>query len=409
MTIDVQEIIHRIYPRVGDPLLDPYPLYAILRGQAPILRETAEQGSWHLTRYQDVAVALRDPRLSARRTTTQLRKLPSEMTDQQRERMAFFLRYFRLLMLLQDPPDHTRLRGLASKAFTPRMVEGLRSRIEWLVDDLLAPHLVAGKMDVVTALAVPLPLIVIMEVLGIPVEDRAQFKIWSDALFVGGDPTSEEAFIARVQLVTYLHDLISARRAHPQDDLISACVTAHYEGAAFSEDEIISQCEGILIAGHETTTALIANGMLALLQNTQVWQRFRDHLELADSGIEELLRYDSPFQFATRIAREDFMFSGEHLRAGEQVVLWLGAANRDPARFPNPDTLDLVRQDNRHLAFGGGVHYCLGSALARLEGQIALGKLASQLNNVRLTTSTVIRSTGNPTLRTVQSLPIAFS
>src|SRR5581483_9322411 len=216
--------------------LDPYPLYAILHEQAPILRQTGVQSTWHLTRYQDVAAALRDPRLSARRSTTQLRNLPTEMTGQQRERMAFFLRYFRLLMLLQDPPEHTRLRGLASKAFTPRMVESLRARVEELVDDLLAPHLEAGKMDVVAALAIPLPLTVIMEMLGIPVEDRVQFKLWSDSLFVGGDPLSEEAFTARVHLVTYLHDLIIARQAQPQNDLISACVTTRYEGAAFSEE-----------------------------------------------------------------------------------------------------------------------------------------------------------------------------
>lgn len=410
MTFDVQEAISALYPRVRDPHIDPYPLYALLREQAPILRQQDEQGAWHLTRYQDVQAFLRDPRLSARRTTSQPMNPPTQaqMTNLQRERLAFFLRYFRLLMLFQDPPEHTRLRSLASKAFTPRIVEPLRSRIEQLVDDLLAPHLLTGEMDVVTALAIPFPLTVIMEVLGIPLKDRAQFKTWSDALFAGGDPTSEQAFTVRMELVAYLRDLIAERKARPQEDLISSFVQARDLGAAFTEDEIIAQCEGILIAGHETTTALIANGLLALLSDESTWQHVHTHPDLAEAAVEELLRYDSPFQFTTRTAQVDIELDGYPIRAGERVVLWLGAANRDPARFPGPDTLDLARQDNRHLAFGGGVHYCLGAALARLEGRIALSRLARLPGKVQLTTNTFVRSAGNPTLRTVLSLPITF-
>jgi len=357
----------------------------------------------------NVAAGLRDPRLSAVRTMNQLMDQSQPMTDQEREQTAFFLRYFRLLMLLQDPPDHTRLRALATKAFTPRIVARLRSRIVGLVDDVLTLHLSTGEMDVVTALAVPLPLIIIMEVLGIPVTDRVRFKTGSDALFIGGDPTSERTFRARVELVTYLHNLIAARQAHPQDDLISAFVAARHEGAALIDDEVIAQCEGILVAGHETTTALIANGMLALLRDAQAWQQFHDHPELAVSAIEELLRYDSPFQFATRTAHEDLFLDGKHIRAGERTVLWIGAANRDPARFSSPDVLNFARQENRHLAFGGGVHYCLGAALARLEGQIVLSTLVQRSSNVRLTTNAVVRSIGNPTLRTILSLPITFT
>jgi cytochrome P450 len=408
MTLDVQEAISVLYPRVSDPQLDPYPLYALLREQARVLQQVDEQGTWHLTGYQEVAAFLRDPRLSAHRTPSQLLNPPAQMTDQQRERVAFFLRYFRLLMLLQDPPEHTRLRALAAFAFTPRIVERLRSRIEQLVDELLAPHLLTGEMDVVTALAVPLPLIVIMEVLGIPTRDRTQFKAWSDALFAGGDPTSEQVFTARMELVMYLRDLIAERTAHPQEDLISAFVQARFEGTAFTEDEVIAQCEGILIAGHETTTALIANGLLALLSDEATWQHVRAHPDLTEAAIEELLRYDSPFQFATRTAREDILLDEHTIRTGERVILWLGAANRDPARFFNPDKLDLARQDNRHLAFGGGVHYCLGAALARLEGHIALSQLARLSGNVRLTAGRFVRSVGNPSLRTVLSLPITF-
>lgn len=409
MILDVQEAISTLYPLVRDSQLNPYPLYAILREQAPILRQADEQGIWHLTRYREVAAALRDPRLSAHRTPSRLMNPPAQATNQQRERVAFFLRYFHLLMLLQDPPEHTRLRSLASKAFTPRMIELLRPRIEQLVDELLAPYLLTGEMDVVTALAVPLPLIVIMEMLGIPTRDRTQFKAWSDALFAGGDPANEQAFTARVELVTYLRGLIAEREVHPQEDLISAFVQARDLGAAFTEDEIIAQCEGILIAGHETTTALIANGLLALLSNEASWQHMRTHPDLTEAAIEELLRYDSPFQFATRTAREDILLEGHTIRTGERIILWLGAANRDPDRFLDPDTLDLVRQDNRHLAFGGGVHYCLGAALARLEGQIALGRLTRRLSNIQLATSTFVRSNGNPTLRTVLSLPIVFT
>jgi pimeloyl-[acyl-carrier protein] synthase len=191
--------------------------------------------------------------------------------------------------------------------------------------------------------------------------------------------------------------------------LISAFVTARHEGAAFTEDEVIAQCQGILIAGHETTTALIANGMLALLQDAQAWQQLRDHPEVSESAVEELLRYESPFQFTDRIAREDLSIDGQRRAVGERVVLWLGAANRDPAQFPRPDTLDLTRQENRHLAFGGGGHYCLGAALARLEGQIALLTLVQRLRNARLTTASFVRYTGNPSLRTVGSLPITFT
>jgi cytochrome P450 len=354
---------------------DPYPFYRRLRETAPDYRSPL-LGVTVLTRYDDVSSVLRDPRFSVRRTESRMFQRLNPFAELSPEFQSMIER--NLLML--DPPDHTRLRGLVAKAFTPRVVESLRPRVEALVEDLLdraAPH---GEMELVRDFAEPLPVIVIAELLGLPREDRAAFKRWADELAVLVDPVAIVGGLGRVQgafdeFCAYLRAVFAARRAAPRDDLISALVAAEERGDSLSEAELISTLILILGAGHETTTNLLGNAVLALLRNPDERKRLQDDPSLCESAVEEFLRYDSPVQATDRMAKEDLHAAGALVREGEFAVLLLGAANRDPARFAEPDRLDLARRDNHHLAFGQGVHFCLGATLARLEARAAISAL----------------------------------
>ena len=386
---------------------DPYPLYQQLRAADPVHRSPL--GFWVLTRHTDVLAVLRDPRMSRdlRRSERmrQLRLSPEVDGLLSGEEAA-------PSMLFVDPPDHTRLRALVSKAFTPRAVERLRPRVEVIVAELLERVAGAGAMDVAEDLAYPLPVTVICELFGVPEPDRDRFRAWSRALVHLLDPlvaadSLERALQARLALHGYLRELIAERRAHPAGDLLTALIAAEDQGRQLSEGELLSMCVLLLVAGHETTVNLIANGTLALLRHPETLAGLRSGAPLPGSAVEELLRYDSPVQFTSRHAIADREIGGRRVRAGETVIAVLGAANRDPAQFPDPDRLDLARAPNRHVAFGGGIHFCLGAPLARVEARIAIGALLARLPGLELGPEPPVRR-DTVTLRGLSSLPVTF-
>jgi pimeloyl-[acyl-carrier protein] synthase len=381
---------------------DPYPTYHRLRAGEPV--HHSPLGFWVLTRYDDVVMALRDPRLA-------------------KEAIAAFVaaRFgapvpaMGLSMLDRDPPDHTRLRSLVSKAFTPRVVEGLRPRIQQIVDGLLERARGAGGMDLIEEFAYPIPVIVICEMLGVPVEDHERFKGWSLDIARGLDsvllpPDSEvprRSIASRNALANYFRELIARRRASPRADMLSALIAAEEAGDKLSENELLATCILLLIAGHETTVNLIGNGTLALLRHPDQLRRLRDNPALIGSAVEEVLRYDGPVQRTARIPSEDVVIGGQTIGKGEMVMPFIGAADRDPAQFPEPDRLDITRTDNRHIAFGWGIHFCLGAPLARVEGQIAINTLVQRLPKLELATAAP-EFRQSLTLRGLKSLPVSF-
>jgi cytochrome P450 len=315
-------------------------------------------------------------------------------------------------MLVMDPPDHTRVRGLVNKAFTPRRVASLRQHIEGIVDELLGPLARSRAMDVIADLAAPLPAFVIAELLGVPRRDYPQFKAWSNDLvsLAGGmDRTDALARFRRGldALLGYLREIIAARRREPRDDLISAMIAAQEAHDALSDDELLATSNLLLIAGHETTTNLIGNGMLALLRHPAEFERLRAEPGLLRGAIEEMLRYDSPVQATVRIPIEPIELGGQRIAPGALVVVGIGAANRDPEIFPEPDRFDVGRTENRHLAFGFGTHFCLGAPLARLEAEIAFQQLLARFPAVRLGKPDVTYRP-NVVLRGLTELPVAF-
>jgi cytochrome P450 len=381
---------------------DPYPTYHRLRAEDPV--HHSPLGFWVLTRYDDVVAALRDPRLA-------------------KEAIAAFIAarfgapapLLGLSMLDRDPPDHTRLRSLVSKAFTPRVIEALRPRIQGIVDELLDRVRDAGAMDLIEEFAYPIPVIVICEMLGVPVEDHERFKGWSLDLARGLDsvmlpPDSEvprRSASARNALADYFRELIARRRAAPRADLLSGLIAAEEAGDKLSENELLATCILLLVAGHETTVNLLGNGTLALLRHPDQLQRLRDNPGLIGSAVEELLRFDGPVQRTARIPSEDVVIEGRVIAKGEMVMPFIGAADRDPAQFPDPDRLDIARTDNRHVAFGLGIHFCLGAPLARVEGQIAIGTLVRRLPKLALATDAP-EFRQSLTLRGLRSLPVRF-
>jgi cytochrome P450 len=317
-------------------------------------------------------------------------------------------------MLFQNPPDHTRLRGLVSKAFTPRMIEGLRPRIQQLVDELLDPVQSSGQMNFINDFARPLPAIVIAEMLGVPPEDRAQFAVWTNDLaqiFDGTNTTIEglmQSLNGIADFIDYLREIIRKRRTDPRDNLLQAMISAEEQGDKLSEEELLGNCVLLLAAGHGTTTHLLGNGLLALLRHTDQLARWKNDPSLAPYAVAELLRYDSPVQLNSRRPIENVELGGKHIEANQEVVMLLGAANHDPAQFANPDQLDLTRPENRHMAFGLGIHFCLGAPLARLEGEIAFNTLLRRLPNLQLATEEV-EWIPSVAFRGMAELPVTFA
>ncbi|WP_375767554.1 cytochrome P450 [Archangium gephyra] len=362
---------------------NPYPLYARLREEAPVFRikGPANEVGWLVTRYDDVAQVLKHGGISKDRL--------GSMTPEQRAKLPWFFKFFTPLvqnMLSRDPPDHTRLRTLVHKAFTPRLIERLRSRVQAVSDELLDAAARKGSMDLVEEYAFLLPVTIIAEMLGVPPGDYRKFQHWSNRLVSNSDMTDVLLSIPSVVMFTrYLRKLIAQRRTSLGDDLLSALIQAEEAGDKLSPDELVSMAFLLLVAGHETTVNLISGGTLALLQHPEQLERLRKEPGLIEPAVEELLRYASPVEIATeRVAREDLTVSGVKIPRGDLVFAVLASANRDERQFKNPDTLDLGRDPNKHVSFGLGIHYCLGAPLARLEGQIAIQTLVNRFPNLRL-------------------------
>ena len=348
---------------------DPYATYHQLRSIDPVHRMRLVD-AWALSRYQDVEAVLRDHKRFANADRILVKTIPLSLLD-------------------SDPPAHTRLRLLVSKAFTPRAIARLHTRIQEITDGLL--DAVAGKdqFDLIAALGYPLPITIIAEMLGVRPRDMDRFEQWSHALALSVDPILGRDQIqgikrAEQDAFAYFESIIAEHRRQPRDDLVSALLAAEEAGDRLSHEELLSVMLLILVAGNETTRNLIGNGMLALLRNPVQLQRLRDHPELLDSTVDELLRYDSPVQLNGRSALVDVELGGKQIRAGEVVISIIGAANRDPEIFADPDSLDIGRQEKSHLSFGRGIHYCLGAPLALAEARIAFASVLKRFSSIRL-------------------------
>jgi cytochrome P450 PksS len=362
---------------------NPFPFYARLREEAPVFRikgPTNEVG-WLVTRYDDAAQVLKHAQLTKDRF--------GRLTPEQRARLPWFVKFFEPLsqnMLNRDPPDHTRLRTLVHKAFTSRLIEQLRSRVQALSDELLDAAQRKGSMDLVAEYALLVPVTIIAEMLGVPSSDYRKFQRWSNRLTSNTNMRDVLLSIpSLLMFARYLRKLIEQRRAAPRDDLLTALIQAEEAGDTLTPDELLSMVFLLLVAGHETTVNLIAGGTLALLQHPEQLERLRKNPGLIGSAVEELLRYASPVELTTeRFTREDFSVGGVTIPRGDLVFAVVASANRDERHFKDPDTLDLGREPNKHLTFGLGIHYCLGAPLARLEGQIAIQTLVNRFPKLRL-------------------------
>lgn len=389
---------------------NPYPFYARLRAEEPVYRVTLpdKREAWLVTRYDDVVAVLKDEHIGKDR----FKILTPEQAAQQPWIPRMFMPLART-MLDCDAPDHTRLRALVHKAFTPRLVEAMRDRAQALTDESLNAVEDKGRMDLIRDYALPLPTTIIVQMLGVPVEDRHKLHRWSSALL--SSDMSKWGMLTAIPNVAaflrYIRKLIKTRRANPGDDLTSALGRAEEAGDQLSEDELLAMIFLLLIAGHETTVNLIGNGALALLEHPDQMAKLRRDPALIKSAVEELLRYEGPLETATeRFAREDVTIAGVTIPRGALVFAALASANRDERQFENPDRLDITRENNKHLAFGLGVHFCLGAPLARLEGQIAINTLLRRCRDLRLAVPRdALRWRRGLVLRGLKALPVTFA
>ena len=387
-------------------LADPYPLYRNLRTHDPVHWDPFLH-AWVVTRYADVVKVLHECLADRTPPPDQLAAIGLSMLSPIAQVMVN-------QMLFMDAPAHTRLRGLASQAFTPARVEVLRSHIREIANRLLDRVQPAGRMDVIADFAAPLPAIVTAEMLGVPSSDHPQLKVWSaDFAEMLGNFQHKPDRVPRVlrsvrDMTAYFQSAICELRARPRPGLIYSFMTAEIEGDHFTEEEIVANCIITMVGGLETTTNLIGNGILTLLRHPDELSQLRNDLSLIPSAVEELLRYESPSQHTARLAPYDFELGVKEICKRDAIIAVMGAANRDPERFPNPDQLDLTRKDNRHVAFGWGAHFCFGATLARLEGQIAFETMLRRLPFWFLE-STPLAWRTNLGLRGLTALPIAFS
>lgn len=399
----VLSLYHLLDP---DVLADPYPLYHRLRDEDPVHWDPFLH-AWVVTRYTDVVHVLHH--FSANRTPT-----PQQLSAMGLSALNPIAQVMVRQMLFLDPPDHTRLRALASAAFTPRRVERLRSHIQEIMDRLLDRVIASGRMDVIADFASPAPAIVTAEMFGIPVQDHAQLKDWSAdfAEMLGNFQHNPDRFPRVLRSVesmcSYFRSAMREQQNEPRDGLIQAMMAAEVDGNRLTEEEIVANLIVTMVGGQETTTNLIGNGLLTLLRHPAEMNRLRSEPALIPSAVEELLRFESPSQHTARLAPDDVELGGRSLRKRQAVIAVMGAGNRDPERFPDPDRLDLARKDNRHLAFGWAAHFCFGAALARLEGQIAFATILRRMPELRLDASAPLVWRHNLGLRGLTALHVLF-
>ena len=395
-------LYHLLDPEI---IANPYPLYHRLRMEDPVHWDPY-LFVWVVTRYQDVIRVLRD--FSAECAPT-----PEQLTAMGVADMNPVAQVMVKQMLFMDAPAHTRIRGLAAHAFTPARVEVLRAHIHEITERLLEPALEAGRMDVIPDLGEPLPCIVSDEMLGVPAEDHRQLKSWSRdfAQMLGNlqhDPNQTPKVLRTVEEMTaYFRSAMRDQRSRPREGLVNTLMNAEIDGDRLTEEEVVANCILTMVGGQETTTNLIGNGVLSLLRHPDQLAKLRGDLTLIPSAVEELLRYESPSQHTSRLAPGDVDMGGCRIRQRQVVVAVMGAANRDPERFPDPDRLDITRQDNRHLAFGWAAHFCFGAPLARIEGQIAFEAIVRGMADLALEPGPLVWRT-NLGLRGLKALPVTF-
>ena len=363
---------------------------------------------WVLTRYEHVKNALLDPRFSAERMESLIAHVP----ESTRGTIGPLAKWIGLWAVFKDPPDHTRLRGLMSHAFTPVAIQELRPKVESLTERFLDQMVPRGRMDIIADLAYPLPITVIGDLLGLPPGDSDRLKTWSDELayFVGGALTTADKYERSQEgvqeMAQYFSEAIDHERKSPENGLIGQMIQSIDRGLV-SHDEVVGTCILVLFAGHETTTNLISNGIWSLLQNPSELAALRETPSLIESAVEEILRYEGPAQSVARVATQDIEIHDKTIKRGERVFLMIGAANRDPRVFQDPDRFDIQRQDNPHIAFGMGLHYCIGAPLARLEGQIAIGRILARCGDLKAEIDAP-EWLDSLTFRGFRSLPVTF-
>lgn len=401
--------LHLISPEIH---ANPYPAFSWLRAHLPV--HQVMMGSrqvWLISRYQDVESVLKDQRFVRDERNAfspeEFARRFAYRLEQEQSGQAFL--YHQMLNL--DPPDHTRLRALVSLSFTPRLIEQWRARIQAIADELLDRVEERGEMELIEDFAFPLPMTVITEMLGVPLADRSRFRHWSNEVVeAAGLPGGWRNISGSMEaLKAYMRDLIAQKRQQPSEDLLNGLIRAESEGEKLTEDELIAMFFLLLSAGHETTVNLIGNGVFTLLQHPEQMEQLRQNLALLPGAIEELLRYRGPVPAATqRRAREDIELAGNLIRRGDPVIVLLASANRDAQAFDHAEELDITREENRHLAFGKGIHYCLGAPLARLEGGIAIGTLLRRMPDLRLAVAFQEVTWKAGLIMGLSALPVAF-
>ncbi len=392
---------------------DPFPLYAELRDRAPIHRN--DMGFWVLSRHNDCLAVLRDRRTSSDSMNMDQGGMPERFRrpvplDSPEYAGIVAMRPF----IFRDPPDHTRLRGLVAKAFTPRVIESLREGIQLAIDELLDAALDAGRIDLIADFAYPIPVRTICDMLGVPVEDHERFGAWSEALARGLDPDfllTNDVIAARgeaaLEIIRYFNALIGERRKSPGSDLMSRLIEVEDDGTVLSETELISTCILLLAAGHETTVNLIAGGALALLQHPDQLEQFRTEPEVERTAVEEIMRYVSPVQLTTRTFSERCTIGETTFDVGDFALVLIASANRDEAQFVDAERFDITRNPNNHLGLGFGIHHCLGATLARMETRMALASLIRRAPRLTLESDDV-QYKPNVILRGMESLPVSL-
>lgn len=391
---------------------DPYPILRQLRREEPVYWSESI-GGWVLTRYDDMVPTFKDVAhfTNFGRFAKAVEYLPADA----RAKLAPFENHYRQKNLLQsDPPDHTRLRALIVKVFNANSVEAMRPMIRRVVNeviDAVEPH---GQMDVIRDLAFPLPFSVLGGIMGVPNTDQDRVKFWADELLafqgVNRPPVAvlERSQSALLAMRSYLTDLVNEKRRHPGEDMISQLVAVEAEGTRLTEQELVSTCVQMLGAGHETTTSLIGNGLYLILSHPEQWQKLRLNPALLNSAIEEMLRYESPVARQPRLIKGDVELGGKKMLDGQVAFQMLNAANRDPDYFADPDRFDIERQNNKHIAFGMGIHFCVGAGLARTEAQEVFRLIMERLPNIRLVSEKPVWDRHKPNSRMLQALPVMF-